>query len=228
MRGGAVQRRRRRVLGVDYGTATTGLALGRSGFCNALKALPTPRTSKLSDVARQVLEVAAAQGCEAVVVGLPVQPGGNIVKPHTDSPMGRRCRSLAHTLALLGKEAGVSVYLYNEKSTTRAVVKGMGRNWQDRITNAEKQAKGVDAEAAAMLLRLYFGNPRLAVRINPRPNVVLVDRGEEEEQAQAPGRKGEKGKGQGDGRDHAEGQHATAAQGEGDREAGQGGVHDQG
>eukprot|EP00198_Chlamydomonas_reinhardtii_P007353 XP_001696689.1 predicted protein [Chlamydomonas reinhardtii] len=103
--------------------------------CSASEALPTPRTAKLSDIAKQ----------------------------------GRRCRSLAHTLALLGKEAGV-----NEKSTTRAVVKGMGRNWQDRLTNAEKQARGVDAEAAAMLLRLYFGNPRLAVRINPRPNVVVI------------------------------------------------------
>ncbi|KAG2429435.1 hypothetical protein HYH02_014090 [Chlamydomonas schloesseri] len=141
----------------------------------------------MSDVARQVLEVAAAQGCEAVVVGIPVQPGGNIVKPHTDSPMGRRCRSLAHTLALLGREAGVSVYLYNEKSTTRAVVKGMGRNWQERISHQEKQAKGVDAEAAAMLLRLYFGNPRLAVRVNPRPNVVVVAREEAGEAAAAEG-----------------------------------------
>ncbi|PNW79300.1 hypothetical protein CHLRE_09g409951v5 [Chlamydomonas reinhardtii] len=228
-----------RLLGVDYGTATTGLAVGRNGFCNALKALPTPRTAKLSDIAKQVLEVAAGQGCDAVVVGIPVQPGGNIVKPHTDSPVGRRCRSLAHTLALLGKEAGVSVYLYNEKSTTRAVVKGMGRNWQDRLTNAEKQARGVDAEAAAMLLRLYFGNPRLAVRINPRPNVVVVDRGEEDEVVQqqrgqegktegwkleegmVEGGQGKGGQGQGQSAGQVGGEGKAAVKGEGEGQAGQ-------
>lgn len=49
------------------------------------KSIPSPRISKLSDVARQVLATAMEQGVEAVVVGIPVQPGGSIVKPHTDS-----------------------------------------------------------------------------------------------------------------------------------------------
>ncbi|KXZ49578.1 hypothetical protein GPECTOR_20g434 [Gonium pectorale] len=134
----------------------------------ARQAVPSPRTSRLSDVARQVLAIALQHGVEGIVVGIPVQPGGSIVKPHTDSPTGRRCRSFAHTLALVCKEHGLSVYLYNEKSTTRAVVKSMGYNWQDKLSRNEKEARKLDAESAAMLLRLYYGNPRQAVRINPR------------------------------------------------------------
>lgn len=33
--------------------------------------------------------VALAQRAEALLVGVPVQPGGSLVKPHTDSPMVR-------------------------------------------------------------------------------------------------------------------------------------------
>ncbi|PNH05417.1 hypothetical protein TSOC_008323 [Tetrabaena socialis] len=160
------------LLGVDYGTSRTGLAMGRSGTCSALQAIPSPRTCGLSDVARRVLEVALEQGAEGILVGIPVQPGGSIVKPHTDSWMGARCRNLAHTLALLANEHKLSVFLYNEASTTRAVINSMGYNWQHRLPNDERQARGVDAESAAMLLRLYYGDPRLAVRVKPKAIVV--------------------------------------------------------
>ncbi|GLC36109.1 hypothetical protein PLESTB_001379700 [Pleodorina starrii] len=159
------------VLGVDYGTSITGLALGRNGSCSPLKSVPSPRTSKLSEVARDVLAVALQNGVEGIVVGIPVQPGGSIVKPDTDSPMGYRCRNLAHTLALMGKEHDIPVYLYNEKDTTRATMKTMGYNWTDRLSGQEKKTRKLDSETAAMLLRLYFGNPRLAVRINARVNI---------------------------------------------------------
>ncbi|EFJ43682.1 hypothetical protein VOLCADRAFT_106688 [Volvox carteri f. nagariensis] len=159
------------VLGVDYGTSITGLALGRNGWCSPLKSIPSLRTSKLSDVARQVLATALEQRVEGMVVGIPVQPGGSIVKPHTDSRLGSRCRNLAHTLALMAKEHGIPVYLYNEKDTTRATMKTLGYNWTDRLSGQEKQACKLDSESAAMLLRLYFGNPRLAVRVNAQVNI---------------------------------------------------------
>ncbi|GIL76754.1 hypothetical protein Vretimale_8758 [Volvox reticuliferus] len=159
------------VLGIDYGTSITGLALGRNGWCSPLKSIPSPRTSKLSDVARQVLDTALQQGVGGMVVGIPVQPGGSIVKPETDSRMGSRCRNLAHSLALIAKEHGIPVYLYNEKDTTRATMKTMGYNWTDRLSAHEKQTRKLDSESAAMLLRLYFGNPRLAVRINTQVDI---------------------------------------------------------
>ncbi|GFR40236.1 hypothetical protein Agub_g804, partial [Astrephomene gubernaculifera] len=157
-----------RLLGVDYGRSTTGLAVGRSGVCSPLKVIPTPTTAKLSDVARQILAEALAQGVTGVMVGIPIKPGGSIFKPHTDSPMGARCRSLAHTLALLGKQHGMPVYLYDETNTTRAVVKTLGYNWQDRMSYKEKMERRVDADSAAMLLRLYYSNPGHAIRIKPR------------------------------------------------------------
>ena len=104
---------------------------------------------------------------------------------------------------------------------------------------AVTQARGVDAEAAAMLLRLYFGNPRLAVRINPRPNVVVVDRGEEDEVVQQ--QRGQEGKtegskleegmveggqgkgvqGQGQSAGQVGGEGKAAVKGEGEGQAGQ-------
>ncbi|GLI65355.1 hypothetical protein VaNZ11_008905 [Volvox africanus] len=159
------------VLGIDYGTSITGLALGRNGWCNPLKSIPSPRTCKLSDVARQVLDTALQHEVDGMVVGIPVQPGGSIVKPETDSRMGSRCRYLAHTLALMAKEYGISVYLYNEKDTTRATMKTLGYNWTDRLSGHEKQTRKLDSESAAMLLRLYFGNSRLAVRVNTQVNI---------------------------------------------------------
>ncbi len=53
------------------------------------QALSTPRTARMSEVARQVVGVALAQRAEALLVGIPVQPGGSLLKPHTDSPMVR-------------------------------------------------------------------------------------------------------------------------------------------
>ncbi len=71
------------------------------------------------------------------------------------------------------------------------------------------QSKRVDAESAAMLLRLYFGNPRMAVRVKPRVNIVR--RQEQEGQG---GQEEQKGTGAAE-RPRAEGQQGRVDDGPG-------------
>lgn len=47
----------------------------------------SPRSGLLADVAQAVVEAALARGAEGLVVGVPVQRGGSLLKPYTDSRM---------------------------------------------------------------------------------------------------------------------------------------------
>lgn len=53
----------------------------------ARQVVASPRSGLLADVAQAVVEAALARGAEGLVVGVPVQRGGSLLKPYTDSRM---------------------------------------------------------------------------------------------------------------------------------------------
>lgn len=70
------------------------------------------------DAAAEMVQVAQANSCGTMVVGVPLTPRGTLADRDTDSQVGRRCRNFAHTLAMVGKPHGISVYIVSERYST--------------------------------------------------------------------------------------------------------------
>lgn len=105
-----------RVLGVDYGTVWTGLALGNGSHIQELDVISSTGT-RGGMFARTVLEHAQRHQVEGVVVGLPLDPWNPqsiLTNPALDSLHARRCRNFAHALALVARPHGIQVFLYGE------------------------------------------------------------------------------------------------------------------
>ena len=120
----------RRALGLDYGRRVVGLAVSTQGLApRPLEGLPGPAAHEQLQLAATVLEVAARESCDAVVVGLPVTERGNLRQASTDSQQGRRCRNFAGNLAAVAEARGVRVFLADERGSTleaRAVLASRG------------------------------------------------------------------------------------------------------
>lgn len=65
-----------------------------------------------------MVEVAQANSCGTMVVGVPLTPVGDLRDPDTDSQVGRRCRNFAHTLAMVAKPHGITIYIVSERYST--------------------------------------------------------------------------------------------------------------
>ena len=172
-----------KVLGVDYGRKWTGLATGVGESCNALRVIPSGDTSTL---ARLLLGITKEQGLCEIVVGYPVNPeaGNSLTNPSNDTPIARRCRNLANTLATLTRGSGssegntatseISIFLYDESSTSADARLLMGSKLDGESrrvgfqSTKEKQQHKEDALAAMLLVRRYLNKPGLAVRVRLR------------------------------------------------------------
>ncbi len=109
-----------RALGLDYGRRVVGLAVSTLGLApRPLEGVPgcASAADQLA-TASAVLEVAARERCDAIVVGLPVTSTGSLRRRETDSQQGRRCRNFASTLASLAEPRGLQVFLADERGST--------------------------------------------------------------------------------------------------------------
>lgn len=90
-----------RALGLDYGRRVVGLAVSTLGFApRPLDGLPGCTVYEQMSLAATVLDIARREGCDAIVVGLPVTQRGDLRQRDTDSQQGRRCRNFAENLAV--------------------------------------------------------------------------------------------------------------------------------
>lgn len=55
--------------------------------CQLLQDILCTAASRKSEVAAQVLAVAVERGAQGLVIGIPVQPGGRLTDPDSDSPV---------------------------------------------------------------------------------------------------------------------------------------------
>ncbi|MBV9653664.1 MAG: Holliday junction resolvase RuvX [Acetobacteraceae bacterium] len=132
--------RHQRLLGLDPGAKTIGVALSDVGLT-----LATPygaiRRAKLRTNASEVAAIAAAEGAGGLVVGLPLSMDG------TFGPAAQAARDWAMALSAA---AGLPAALWDERLSTAAVNRfligdaGLGRR---------KRAEAVDRMAAAYLLQ---------------------------------------------------------------------------
>jgi putative Holliday junction resolvase len=127
-----------RLVGLDVGTKTIGLAVCDAGWSFAGPA-ETIRRTKFTNDLRMLSEFIEKQSINGLVVGLPLNMDG------TDSPRTQSVRAFARNLAPLN----LPLLLWDERWSTQAVERAMIEADVSRSKRAEK----VDALAAAHILQ---------------------------------------------------------------------------
>lgn len=129
-----------RLIGIDLGSKTIGLALS-----DVRRRLASPyasiRRRKLSENAAEIGDIALKEGAFGLVVGLPLSMDGST------GPAAQAARDWTHALtAALGLPAA----LWDERLSSAAVNRGL---IQDADLSRAKRASVVDRSAAAWMLQ---------------------------------------------------------------------------
>src|SRR3569623_557759 len=127
-----------RLLGLDVGTKTIGLALCDAGWTIATPAALLRRGKFTIDLER-LRALAEAQQVKGLVVGLPLNLDGS------DSPRTQSVRAFARNLAPLGRP----ILLWDERWSTQAVT----RTLLNADASRARRAELVDKMAAAYILQ---------------------------------------------------------------------------
>ena len=131
--------RNQRLLGLDLGEKTIGLALSDPGLSVA-SPLTTIRRTKFTADAKELLRLVAEQQVGGLVIGLPL---------NMDGSEGPRCQSVRQFAANLLKLQDLPVLFWDERLSTMAVEREMVAADLSRA----KRAKVVDQAAAAFILQ---------------------------------------------------------------------------
>ncbi len=128
-----------RLLGLDVGTKTIGVALSDSG-----RAIASPhstiRRRKFAQDAEALAEIIAANDVGGAIVGLPVNMNGS---------EGPRCQSVRQFAANLGAKLALDVAFWDERLSTVAAT----RTLIEADMSRQRRADVVDKVAAAYILQ---------------------------------------------------------------------------
>jgi putative Holliday junction resolvase len=127
-----------RLMGLDFGTKTIGVALCDAGWTIASPAELIMRGKFSADFGR-LKGMASAQRAAGIVVGLPLNLDGS------ESPRTQSTRAFARNL----EQAGLPILLWDERWSTQAVT----RTLLDADASRARRAELVDKMAAAYILQ---------------------------------------------------------------------------
>jgi putative Holliday junction resolvase len=139
-----------RILGIDLGEKRIGLALAEEGGLSARPLATIPRGQDISADARALTRIIEEQGIDAVVVGLPLEAGGN------EGTMAIAARAWGSALAV---ELGVPVSYRDERLSSHVAESRLGPMPRGRSggppsrTQRARYRERVDREAAAIILQ---------------------------------------------------------------------------
>ena len=131
--------RHQRLLGLDLGKKTIGLALSDPGLSVA-SPITTIRRTKFTADANELLRIVAERQVGGLVIGLPL---------NMDGSEGPRCQSVRQFAANLMKLRELPILFWDERLSTVAVERDMIAADMSRA----KRAKVVDQAAAAFILQ---------------------------------------------------------------------------
>jgi putative holliday junction resolvase len=131
--------RHQRLLGLDLGDKTIGLALSDPGLSVA-SPITTIRRTKFTADAKMLLALVAERGVGGLVIGLPL---------NMDGSEGPRCQSVRQFAANLLKLKALPILFWDERMSTMAVERAM----IDHDVTRAKRDKVVDQAAAAFILQ---------------------------------------------------------------------------
>ena len=164
---GAESAARKRVLGMDYGRARIGLAIGdaETGLARPLETLR--RVNRNEDM-RRLREIVRERGVKQIVVGLPLR---------LDGTRGEMAEEASRFATRVRKQLGVPVELADERLTSweaeRLLEEQTGRVLRSGHGGRKKQrrdtANSVDALAATVILQEYLA--RLHVTQTPPEHI---------------------------------------------------------
>jgi putative Holliday junction resolvase len=130
---------RRRLLGLDLGEKTIGLALS-----DTLRTVATPletlKRGKFTADAARLKDIITEHGVGGLIVGLPLNMDG------TDGPSAQSARAFARNFAA---QSEIPVVLWDERLSTAAVT----RTLIDADASRRRRAEVVDKMAAAYILQ---------------------------------------------------------------------------
>lgn len=135
-----------RRLGIDPGTARTGLAVADDDIGVATP-LATVAHRSLTEAVREVASIAAREGIEEAVIGLPLALDGR------EGEAARRARAFAEAL---GKQANIPVILWDERLSTVSAERALRAQG---VRGADKK-RVIDQAAATLLLQSYMDGRR--------------------------------------------------------------------
>ena len=129
-----------RVLGVDYGLRRIGLAIGETEVKMAFARSILSGTGSVVGDAAAVYDFYMDEGCERVVLGLPVLDDGH------EGEQASLTRSFGDALV----EMGAPVEYVDERYSTSAALRGLSH------LSTRDAREVVDAEAARLILEAYL------------------------------------------------------------------------
>lgn len=130
---------RQRLLGLDVGEKTIGLAISDSDFRVATPVDTIRRTKFAADAAR-LAQLIGERDVGGLVIGLPV---------NMDGSEGPRCQSVRQFAANLLKGMELPIAFWDERLSTAAVTRTM----IEQDVSRARRAKAVDKMAAAYILQ---------------------------------------------------------------------------
>lgn len=128
-----------RLIGIDVGTKTLGLALSDVGRTIA-SGVVTLRRRKLAEDLHSLLELVKEQGVGGFVIGLPLNLDGS------SGPRAQATRAFARNL---GKESGLPILLWDERLSTAAAE----RSLLETDASRRRRAEVIDKVSAVWILQ---------------------------------------------------------------------------
>ena len=128
-----------RLLGLDIGTRTVGLALS-DPFWTVATAFETIRRTKFTEDAERLFAIVDEHKVGALVLGLPVNMNG------TEGP---RCQSVRQFASNLQKIRDIPIVFWDERWSTAAATRAL----LEADTSRKKRAEVIDKVAASYILQ---------------------------------------------------------------------------
>ena len=132
----------KRVVGVDYGDARTGVAISDL-LCSIVGSATVIHSRNAEKTINQLLELIQKNDVGEIVVGLPKNMNGQ------EGPRAELCREFA---ARLEEASGLKVVLWDERRTTVEAHNILS----DHNYHGKKRKDTVDAVAASLILEGYL------------------------------------------------------------------------
>ncbi|HIJ42367.1 MAG: Holliday junction resolvase RuvX [Rhodospirillales bacterium] len=130
----------RRLLGLDVGSKTIGLALSDLGLRVATPYRTLSR-DKFEKVAEELRRIVAGEGVGGLIIGLPVEMDGG---------EGRRCQSTRRFAANLLDRIDIAIAFWDERLSTAAVERMLIK---EADMTRKRRAQVIDKAAAAYILQ---------------------------------------------------------------------------
>ncbi len=138
-----------RIMGLDYGSATVGVAISDALLWTAqgIEVIRRKEENKLRQTLRRIEELAKEYEVDRIVVGYPKNMN------NTEGPRVEKSKEFAE---MLQKRTGLSVVLWDERLTTVAAHNAM----LEADLSRKKRYQAVDMVAAALILQGYLDSLR--------------------------------------------------------------------